>query len=108
MEVNIPVAETTVTLLFEKLGGLGGSPKLLNLRGIRELTQKNPKSDPRWNIYSWYGSTIGFPTQLITRSSSGSIGWSESCHFKVLTFSQDGNILSVEIVLYVPMIDQIL
>ena len=49
MEVNIPVAETTVTLLFEKLGtgGLGGSPKLLNLRGIRELTQKNPKSDPR-------------------------------------------------------------
>ena len=47
MEVNIPVAETTVTLLFEKLGGLGGSPKLLNLRGIRELTQKKPKSDPR-------------------------------------------------------------
>ena len=43
MEVNIPVAETTVTLLFEKLGGLGGSPKLLNLRGIRELTQKKPK-----------------------------------------------------------------
>ena len=47
MEVNIPVAEATVTLLFEKLGGLGGSPKLLNLRGIRELTQKKPKSDPR-------------------------------------------------------------
>ena len=43
MEVNIPVAETTVTLLFEKLGGLGGSPKLLNLRGIRELTQKTQK-----------------------------------------------------------------
>ena len=26
MEVNIPVAETTVTLLFEKLGGLGARP----------------------------------------------------------------------------------
>ena len=47
MEVNIPVAETTVTLLFEKLGGLGGSPKLLNLRGIRELTQKKPKKWPK-------------------------------------------------------------
>ena len=47
MEVNIPVAETTVTLLFKKLGGLGGSPKLLNLRGIRELTQKKPKKWPK-------------------------------------------------------------
>ena len=46
MEVNIPVAETTVTLLFEKLGGLGGSPKLLNLRGIRELIIIDNKIDP--------------------------------------------------------------
>ena len=44
---------------------------------------------------------IGFPKQLTTRSSSGSIGWSEfseSCHFKVSKFSQDENILYVEIV----------
>ena len=51
MEVNIPVAETTVTLLFEKLGGLGGSPKLLNLRGIRELTQKKPQKVTQDEIF---------------------------------------------------------
>ena len=47
MEVNIPVAETTVTLLFEKLGGLRGSPKTANLRGIKELTPKKPKKRPK-------------------------------------------------------------
>ena len=39
----IPVAETTVTLLFENLGGLRGSPKTTNIRGIKEFTPNNPQ-----------------------------------------------------------------
>ena len=37
------VAENTVTLLFEKLGGLRGSPKTTNIPGIKELTPRNPQ-----------------------------------------------------------------
>ena len=73
-----------VTLLFEKLDGLRGSPKWLNLQGIKKLTQKNLKSDPKAKIkylfMIWFNYRI-FNTRIT--SSSGSIGWSGSCRFNV-------------------------
>ena len=108
MKLNIPVAETTITLFFEKLGGLLGSPKQINLRGIKELTPKKPKKRPKvkylfmkWFNYS-FSNTIDYYKFI----------WQfwlvKKCPFQSFSFSHDGNILSVEIVLYVPMIDQIL